>query len=158
MAQKFSKWFEAKVNDAGTAYQTTGTSFWHRFPDSHAARGALPSQPGDFMLVSKSGATLIEVKTSEVKHSLSQCCNKSFIDSAQVGHHFLWDKSGQPSVFIFMSDVNSVMEVWSGRDIVSSIRSKQQLATIASPLYVLHYSEESLRYLLNELATKEYSK
>lgn len=106
-------WFEGKVNEAGMTLKVSEPVFWHRFPDSFAARGALPVQPGDFMLTTPSDTMLIEVKTSEVHKSLKSCA-ASIIESQQVGSHLLWHRAGRNSLFLFYSGPTSEMEVWDG--------------------------------------------
>ena len=136
------KWFEKRINAAGSAIKITQAVFWHRFPDSYAARGALPAMPGDFMMLTKQGALLIEAKTSEVHKSLKSCA-ANVIDPQQVGQHLLWHRSGHPSIFMFYSAETSEMEVWDGY-VVARARSEGSTLPKNALLYHDQFLEADL--------------
>lgn len=149
-----SKWFEEKVAEQGDILQSESKVKWHRFPDAYAARGALPSQPGDFLLLSTKAASLIEVKTSDETESLKSCAS-THIRSEQVGHHLLWNRAGHPSYFMFMSDASGVIELWNGNEVAEARKAGTQL----KKHYLLDrgdYSSEVIYSMLSRIINRSY--
>lgn len=99
------KWLEKLVEKGLKEFQEAQPSFYHRFYDSAAAGGFLPTQPGDYLwLVPSSPAILLEVKSTEKSAPL-----KSLIKPAQVGKHKLWMRAGHLSAFIYGDSCTDIL-------------------------------------------------
>lgn len=108
------KWLERMVQDALHDWQCERRSFFHRFPDSHDARGFLPAQPGDFLwLLPDRPAYLLEAKSTEKSATL-----KSLLDPGQCGKHRLWQRAGHQTAFIYGDRATGKLAWYRGEDVV----------------------------------------
>lgn len=97
-------------------------AYYHRFPDSKSASRFLQVQPGDFMLLVRYEAILIECKSTDTGEPFAS----SLANKAQLGKHRLWHRAGHPSYFIFADYLNSTLSLRDGRDVLSDDKVRQQ--------------------------------
>jgi len=85
-----------------------------RLYDTKSARGRfMPKQPGDFIVATPLGGTLLECKASDKYLSLSQCLS-SAVEEQQAAAARLWSRTGNPSLFLFYSFTSDLVEAWDG--------------------------------------------
>lgn len=89
---------ETLVQQALTALCAMRPAFWHRFYDTKSARGFLPAQPGDFMLIWQGKAYLIECKSSDKDN----CVPMAWRTPEQIGKHKLWLRAGGYSLYVHL--------------------------------------------------------
>lgn len=139
MATNNGKSFENKVRDALTELRRTGTYHFIRLYDTTSASqqeqvNYLPEQPGDFVLTFPGAACLIEAKSSEVHSSLRSCVS-SHVSTGQAANHRLWQRSGNPSVFLFYDMQSKQVECWDGM-VVAVAKSSSKPLPADSQLFV----------------------
>jgi len=111
------KWFEDQCSYIFKKMCSKRGRMFYSFPDSRSSRGLIPAQPGEYMLLIGFGAGLIELKAS-LKHKSFRSCMSSMVRDSQYGWHKRWHLSNNPSVFVFYSEKENIIELWDGRDIV----------------------------------------
>lgn len=132
MAKKndIGSWFEDELKQVFERSSRERRAFWHRFPDSKAARTLIGPQPSDFLFRQPNGESwFVEAKSSEVSKSLSQCF--STIRTTQISYAREWGYVGGPSAFVFFSDLSPNVEVWLGEQIVRHNTGEEKLKTPA---------------------------
>lgn len=118
--------FEDELKQIFNRVQSKYPFFYHRFPDTKAARGFIAAQPSDFIVGFNGVSNLLEAKASSMKPSLANCA-KSMIKSQQIGMHRKWHRSGQESLIVFYCECDNVVEIWDGRFVVEAIQSNKRL-------------------------------
>ena len=124
MAGKIPKWkkFQDDVQKYLQERESKEPLTYHRFYDSTSAMAFLPSQPADFLVVSRGLAILLEVKHSEVHRSLRSCFS-SHVGDDQIAHHRIWQRAHSPTFFLFKSEIpeeDPSLELWEGKALVSA--------------------------------------
>lgn len=115
------KLFEGKVKNALQAFCNTYPAFYHRFPDTHAARGWLPAQPSDFLWAIPTDVFLLECKSTDKGEPIWR-----LLDDGQLGKHRLWHRAGHPSLFLYADLHTKATEVWGGVDIVQFAHARKR--------------------------------
>ena len=103
---------QASLDSLGKRHRITSV----RLYDSKAARNYLPEQPGDFIVASPVGGSLIECKCSEKHRSLASCLH-DHVSTQQAAAHRLWARTGQPCWFLFYSHLTDTVEWWEGESV-----------------------------------------
>lgn len=110
------KWLEKKVQLALQSFQTHHRSFFHRFPDTKAAKSWLPVQPGDYLwLLPEVPAILLEVKSTEKSAPLH-----SLLSAGQMGKHRLWLRAGHVTAFIYGDSSEGVLAWYPGEELLTT--------------------------------------
>ncbi len=82
------KWAEAQVSDWLEARSSGDYHFaWHRYPDAHAARGALSSQPADFLVARKITAGVVEIRRDVWHLEVKETAELKRLPKAKVGQY-----------------------------------------------------------------------
>lgn len=109
------KWLEKKVQEALQDFQSKHRSFFHRFPDTKAAKSWLPVQPGDYLwLLPGVPAILLEVKSTEKSAALH-----SLLSAGQCGKHRLWLRAGHITAFIYGDSAERKLAWYSGDELLA---------------------------------------
>lgn len=116
------RWLEQDLQDALHEYCAEKPGFWHRFPDTRAARNFIAAQPADFLWAVPGGALLVEAKSTVVSARL-----KELLDPNQIAKHRLWHRAGHESVFIYGDRALDVLEAWDGRSVVQMYLTPRHL-------------------------------
>jgi len=119
--------FENTVKDILKELQAKHPLFWHPFADSKAAGRLIAAQPSDFLVgTAIAGMTLLEVKASCEKPSLTKCY-KSHIRPSQVGMAKKWIRAGHPSLFLFYCEIDATVELWDGQYVTDCISDEVKM-------------------------------
>ncbi len=121
------RWFEDQCSVPLITLCTKRGRMFYKFPDTRSSRGLIPAQPGEFMILIGGKAILIECKAS-AKHKTFRSCMSGMVRDSQYGWHKRWQLSGNPSVFLFYSEVVNAIEVWDGETILLARKNKKPLA------------------------------
>ena len=122
MAKNSGELLEGKVRLALKTLQSKTKAFGHRFPDTKTARsGILPPQPGDFMLLVPGKAVLIECKSTNANTSLLSMAHKGDVGKRQIAHHRLWNRSGNPSLYLWLDIKSGLIEIHLGSNVVDKL-------------------------------------
>ena len=124
-----------------------------RLYDPKSARGKyLPEQPADFIVSSKTGAHMIEVKASEVHDSLRSCLD--MVETHQAAALRVWKMVGQPSWVLFYSQPKFTLELWDGEVAGQSRATGKKLPKEGKEGGPLVVRRDTLTDLLFNLFTK----
>lgn len=113
--QSDGKLLENKLSVALKEHCCRYPSWYYRFPDTRAARNIIAEQPGDFMFLTGTRATLIECKSTEQETPFP-----NLLDKRQIGKHRLWLRAGQPSVFVYGDDWLERAQIFDGESVVEA--------------------------------------
>lgn len=111
--EKLGAWFEDELKPIFKNMQEHMGLYYHRFIDSKAAGNLVADQPADFMLKTKKGAFLIEVKASRRHKSLIGGLS-SLMRKEQAVHLRMWDRADGDSLVIFINVPSGHVEIWEG--------------------------------------------
>lgn len=115
------KWLEKMVEDCLKEYWESNPAYSMRFYDAKAARGRFPPQPGDYQLLTEDAATLIECKSTVCSTPL-----KALLDAGQVGFHRLWNRAGQPSLFVYADKLTGSWSLWGSAAVIELYDAKKK--------------------------------
>lgn len=124
MAIPHWKKFENDVQKYFLKRIETEPMVYHRFYDTASARGFLPAQPGDHLVIYRGLPILIETKSSEKHDSLIRCFS-SHVPSEQVGSHRLWLRAGAMTLLSFKGTAG--LELWPGEELVEARTNGRRL-------------------------------
>ena len=145
MASNNGELLEGKLKATLKTLQAKTKSFGHRFADTKAAKyGILPPTPGDYMLLVPGKAILIECKSTNANSGLVAMAHKGEVGKRQIAHQRLWNRSGNPSLYLWMNIKRDIIEWHSGANVVEKIDK---------PLFVGPSSQmlESLKVIIGEM-------
>ena len=91
-----------------------------RLHDTKSAAYYLPPSPGDFMGTAMGKPLLVECKSSDVRHSFSDCRVKDYVEDIQFGYQKLWLRQKSCSLFVFHSVVTGDCEFWNGKHVLQA--------------------------------------
>lgn len=143
MTKNTGKWLEKHLQSALQEFQARRRSFFHRFPDSHAAGSWLPAQPGDYLwLLPGLPAILIEAKSTDKGAPL-----RSLLDPGQCGKHRLWQRAGHISCFIYAENVGGQLRWYEGQSVLEDPAKASPLweGAIAEVREMLLYAADHLQ-------------
>lgn len=122
MAKNTGKLLESKISSALKTLQSKTKSFGHRFVDkAQVMSGFVAPSPGDFMLLVPGKAILIECKSTNANTSLMSMAHKGEVGKRQIAHHRLWNRSGNPSVYLWMNIKRDMIEFHLGSNVVDRV-------------------------------------
>jgi hypothetical protein len=139
------------MSKALETYCRRNKGYAHRFPDTKAAGNFLPAQPGDHQLLIPGVAILIEDKSTEVGDSLMTLLKHDAKTRAQVLKHYLWNRAGHPSYYVWADIVAGPTAVYRGMDVVTAYRGR---AAAPEPIFTGATSPEQMARLV-EFLVKE---
>lgn len=125
-SQALGSWFEAEVQARLKDLKENTPLYFLRLYDSKSAGNLMPSQPADFIVTARQGAFLVETKASAKYASLASCL-ASNVSKGQAVDHFMWNRSGHPSLFIFCGVSDDVLEVWDGEYVAHCRRKGERM-------------------------------
>lgn len=125
-SKDIGKWFEEQCEPHLKKLCSRRGRMFYPFPDSRGSRGTVSAQPGEYMLLIGGKAVLLELKATK-KHKTFRSCMAAMVRDSQYGWHKKWHLSGNPSYFIFYSDITKDIQVWNGKDIVKARSDKKPL-------------------------------
>jgi hypothetical protein len=142
------KLLEKKLSVALKQHCSQYSAWYYRFPDTRAARNLISEQPGDFMFLCGAGATLIECKSTDNGSAF-----KDLLDKRQIGKHRLWNRAGQPSLFMYGDDLDESVVIYHGSEVIrawddhgmSGLSSTWQTSYDALSAWVLQYHQTTTR-------------
>jgi hypothetical protein len=112
VARNSGEYLQTAVQAALKAFCEKNPAVWHRFYDTHSAGRFLPTQPGDFLLISRGTAHLIECKSSDTGESLDRLARRS---PEQIGKHKLWARAGAHTWYIYHNKTEDCLEIKSSQ-------------------------------------------
>lgn len=119
------KWLENSLQGALKKYCQQYPAIYHRFYDTHSARNPLPTQPGDFLLVTEGRTYLLECKSTVISTNIKTLARRT---PAQIGKHKLWLRAGGLSRYVYLDLLLDKLVLIDGRELVDNV-------SIITPLF-----------------------
>lgn len=105
--QLWQRW-QSAIGEAAQA----SPIFYHRFYDTRSAKGYLPAQPADHLLLLNGHGILLEDKSTEVLNTAEACLVAGIFDNRQLAKHRIWRMRGGSTYITVYYERTNKAELW----------------------------------------------